>query len=231
MKTRYALYYTPGPDRALTGLAAAWLGRDAFAGKDVAHPALGLPFPEMVAEPRVYGFHATIVAPFRLAPEYGPDDLQSVFDGFVRSHASVDLGHLRVTPLARVLALMPDPQPEALGQLQGEAVEAFGHLRAPLNDAERARRRPEFLSDKQRDYMERYGYPFVFDEFRFHMTLTGRLEADMQERVKEMAGAYFAPALSTPVLLDQLSLFIQPEPGAPMTVLQTARLEGLRDGG
>src|SRR5262249_2220033 len=48
----------------------------------------------------------------------------------------------------------------------------------PLTDADRARRNPARLTPRQRDYLERWGYPYVMEEFRFHMTLTGRLEAN-----------------------------------------------------
>ena len=64
MTARYAIYYAPPAESALSRLAAAWLGRDAFTGQRVRRPALprlvGLNLDTLTRDPRGYGFHATL---------------------------------------------------------------------------------------------------------------------------------------------------------------------------
>src|SRR3979409_89519 len=68
---RYAIYYAAAPNSDLDRFGAHLLGYDAFTGDE-------LPFPEGIteaapdwrdlsADPRKYGFHATLKAPFSLA--------------------------------------------------------------------------------------------------------------------------------------------------------------------
>ena len=78
---RYALYFTPPKDHPLTSLAARWLGRDAFSDEIFSDKAIG-PVPEghaeLTADPRRYGFHATLKAPFELAGSVTERDLFEV---------------------------------------------------------------------------------------------------------------------------------------------------------
>jgi hypothetical protein len=45
---------------------------------------------------------------------------------------------------------------------------------------------------RQRNYLDRWGYPYVMEEFRFHMTLTGRLDSTCRWGVVDMLRARFA---------------------------------------
>ena len=46
----------------------------------------------------------------------------------------------------------------------------------PPTQGELERRGLDSLSERQRGNFERWGYPYIFDEFRFHMTLSCRLD-------------------------------------------------------
>ena len=48
----------------------------------------------------------------------------------------------------------------------------------PPGAAELERRRKAGLSAAQEKMLLRWGYPYVLDEFRFHLTLTGRLQPE-----------------------------------------------------
>jgi hypothetical protein len=67
---RYIIYYTPPPFSALARFGAGVLGYDCFAAAEVAQAALdgvdASVLKLMTVDPRRYGFHAPIVAPFRL---------------------------------------------------------------------------------------------------------------------------------------------------------------------
>ena len=86
---RYAIYYTPPEQSELAKKAAAWLGRDAFTGEKSAPVASGpLSAGEVAyhtASARRYGFHATLKAPFRLAPGESEQGLAAAIDAFAAS--------------------------------------------------------------------------------------------------------------------------------------------------
>ncbi|MBZ4023131.1 phosphonate metabolism protein [Rhodobacter sp. TJ_12] len=203
---RYALYFAPN-DRALSQAAAAWLGWDAETGCAVAQPAIaGLA--AATAAPRKYGFHGTLKAPFRLDPAYRTDDLAEALAHAATQIAPVDLPGLAVARLAgRFLALRPDGNEAGLREIASEVVTRFEPFRAPPSAAEIARRKPETLTPRQRDLLHAFGYPYVFEEFRFHLTLTGDLPEPELDRLQPEAVAYFTPHLPRPFRVDQICLF------------------------
>ncbi len=216
---RAAIYYAPTPDGALARLAADWLGRDAFTGE--ARPT-GPDHDAVVAEPARYGFHATLKAPFGLADGATLDTVTARLDSFCAGRTGPTIRSLTLTQLGPFLALVPaEPEP-ALATLEADVLSAFEPFRAPLDEAARARRRPDRLTPRQLDHLHRWGYPFVLDEHRFHMTLTGPLGQDAVHpdagTVRRDIEARFAGVLGRPLPLEGLALFVEPEPGAPFRV-------------
>ncbi|MBX3577353.1 MAG: DUF1045 domain-containing protein [Rhizobiaceae bacterium] len=220
---RYAIYFTPAQDHPLTRMAAAWLGRDAFTGQVAAPPPVaGLSPAEIAfhaAPARRYGFHATLKAPFTLAAGVSEVDLVSALDDFAAAQPPVSMPRLKVACLDAFFALVPSSESPALDALAADVVRTFDAFRAPLSEAEIERRNPDRLSATEFANLARWGYPYVMDTFRFHMTLTGRVPADQQGRVRTAIEALFAPLLTAPVPLDSVSVFAEPEAGAPFTVL------------
>lgn len=210
---RYAVYYAP-PAGAFADQAADWLGRDPDTGDMRPQPDLGLPAAEITGEPRRYGFHGTIKPPFRLAPGVTRDDLDAAIRSLASRLSPVALPGLRIANLDGFLALVPDGDAAALQQLGATVVRDLDPLRAPATQAEIARRRPEHLTPPQRDLLDQWGYPFVMEEFRFHLTLTDRLPATLADHAQAVLRAYFAPVLPRPFVIDNLCLFGEPEEGA-----------------
>ena len=210
---RYALYFTPAPGSALAALGDAILGAGPAPGPDVLRAILAA----HTAAPRVYGFHATLKAPMRLAPGVAEADLLAAAEALAGHRSPLPVGPLRVTALGDFLALVPEAPPPALGLLAAECVAALDPLRAALTEAERARRRPERLDPRGRALLERWGYPHVFEAFRFHMTLTGRLDpADRSTALPLLAEA--AAALPD-LVIDAVSVVVQ-DGGAPFRLLR-----------
>ena len=85
---------------------------------------------------------------------------------------------LQITSLGSFLAFVPGQASTELPQLASSLVSELDPLRAPLSDAELTRRRAAGLTPAQEMLLKKWGYPFVMDEFRFHLTLSGRLQAD-----------------------------------------------------
>lgn len=221
---RYAIYFTPNYDDPLTRLGSQWLGRDAFTGKTVVQPVLEEVSCErlhgLTADPRRYGFHATLKAPFPLADRRSEAELRDAFAAFCERMPAFTLPGLEVARLGSFLALTLSQPSEALEVFAAMCVEAFDPLRAPLSQADRERRLASPLSERQQTLLGRWGYPYVFEEFRFHMTLSGRLadgpEADclMRDAIR-----YFAAVTERPRPFATVGLFVERARGGPFTVL------------
>ena len=206
---RYAVYFAPRPG-AFATRAMGWLGRDAETGAALPQPDLpGLPLPaaQITKDPRRYGFHGTIRAPFRLAEAVRPGDISETVAAIAASHGPVTCDGLRLENLHGFLALTPVGDETALLALAATVVEATDPLRAPLTSAEIARRRPESLTPRQRELLNLWGYPYVMEEFRFHLTLTDRLQADQAGATADVLKAHFAPVLPQPFVIEDLCLF------------------------
>jgi Protein of unknown function (DUF1045) len=74
------------------------------------------------------------------------------------------------------------------------------------------------LSERQRDHLQRYGYPYVLEDWRFHMTLSNSLTtlgAQDHAALKARARDHFAAALYEPLVCDSVCIFVEPQAGAP----------------
>jgi putative phosphonate metabolism protein len=225
---RYALYFTTHREHPLTIAAANWLGRDAFTNTDISIADTGdldaAYLSRWTSEPRRYGFHATLVAPFRLKHGLNEQDAVRAIETFAAQFVPLSISSLKLARLGSFLALVPaSPNPE-LAAFASAAVDHFHALRAPLTEHEIARRNPERLTERQRAYLDRYGYPYVREEYRFHMTLTGPVTAGDAARIEPVLRHLLAPALAVPIEVDAVALFVEPEPGPSFFVHSTYRL-------
>jgi hypothetical protein len=203
MFTRYGIYYTP--TGTLADLGSAWLGWDIAKGISLQQPSIAGPNLELITRrPRRYGFHATIKPPFGLAEGTSEAGLVLAFEALCENLRTVTLDGLTVQRMGRFLALMPEGSQKALRDLAAKAVRDLDQFRAPPDAEELTRRRKARLSAAQEANLLDWGYPHVMDAFRFHMTLTARLDA--VDVVQRSAAAYFEGALSAPFVIDALTL-------------------------
>lgn len=219
---RYAIYYSPPQDDPLTRAAARWLGRDAFTGDTTPAQAVGdLSAAEVAfhtAAARRYGFHATLKAPFTLADGLHESELVAALDAFAASVEPVRVPAVALRQIQGFYALVPAQRSEALDRLAGDVVIAFERFRAPMREADIARRNPDALTPSQLRNLHQWGYPYVFDEFRFHMTLSGRVSGTEAARLAHALDAYFGALLADPLEIASIALFVEPEPGAPFAI-------------
>ncbi|HQZ12582.1 MAG TPA: DUF1045 domain-containing protein [Devosia sp.] len=223
MPERFALYYAPPASHPIWPRAAQWLGRDplgeplppaAIAGIEAGHRL------EACKSARRYGFHATLKAPMALAPGTDRRALEAELRRFSDETPMASIGRLRIANLDGFLALIPEMQSDALTRLAGEIVTRFEPFRAPLGTSSREKRiRDGRLTERQIAYLDTYGYPYVLDEFRFHMTLTDRLSHAERPGLLAAATAWFEPVLDEPFMLDRIALFHETEAGAPFSRL------------
>ncbi len=218
MSERYAIYYAPPTTSELWQRASRWLGRDPATGNVPNDGIAGIDGATLTAitpSATRYGFHATLKAPFPLADGKSREELEATLHTFSLRHGRVSLGPLELRLLDGFLALTPVVQSEALTDFAGQVVAGFEPFRAPMSASERERRLKSNLTAYQIGLMDHYGYPYVMDQFLFHMTLTDRMKPEQQEAVIAAASEWFAPVLGNPVMLDRLTLFHEPEPGEP----------------
>ena len=193
---RYAIYFAAGSDSALSRFGAELLGYDAYTGDELPFPDAALhvapDWRDITADPRKYGFHGTLKAPMALAPDRTEAELLAACATFAGKPRPVPVIRPVVDAISGFIAVIPAEPVDALQELAADCVRAFDGFRTALTAEDRARRKPEKLSERQRDYLDRWGYPYVMEEFRFHMTLTGRLDAERRGPILEMLRARFA---------------------------------------
>jgi len=227
---RYAIYFTPPADDPLTRRASHWLGRDAFSGEMLAQPIIEafseVTFSELTFDPRRYGFHATMKAPFELAEGMNEAELVDALESFAERQLAFTLPSLVLGQLGPFFALVPGAASPELQSLASDCVTVLDRFRAALDDADVSRRKPERLTPNERRNLMAWGYPYVLDDFRFHMTLTGPVERDDQSAMRTAIESYFVGLLDQPRRIDTLSLFVEPARGRPFTMHHTVPLAG-----
>lgn len=225
---RYAVYFVPDPGTALYEFGASALGYDCYAGSNTALIKGAEAFEswkDYVHAPRAYGFHATLKAPFYLADGSSEADLVNAIATFAADHAAVVVGQLVVRELDAFIALVPDAQQPLLDRLAQACVQVFDRFRAPMSAQERERRLAAGLSPAQITNLDRWGYPHVADDFRFHMTLTGALAAAERNRVLQFLCDQFDRIRDArSLVVDQLVVARQADSTSPFQVIRVAPL-------
>ncbi len=212
MNGRFAVYYTPATTSELARFAADWLGGEAAAGipEDLHR--------DIVRIPAAYGFHATLKAPFALAPGASGDELATATAALARDLAAFSAPPLDLATVDGFLALVLREPCPAMHDLAAACVTVLDHFRAPLTEGERERRVAQGLSARQEALLDRWGYPFVLDEFLFHMTLTRRLDDGLSARIADSLGRRLGHLIGRPWCLDSISLVHQASRQEPFTM-------------
>jgi putative phosphonate metabolism protein len=222
---RVAVYYAPVPDDVLFADAAAWLGRDPASGATMPQPDIAN-IAEITAEPRLYGFHATLKPPMRLVSGCRWHDVIAATAELAGRIAPFDLPPLSVQDLFGFLALRETAPNAPLQALADACVEQLDRFRAPPSETELARRRRGNLTPRQHEMLVQWGYPYVFDTWFFHMTLTRRLSADEKQILLPAAEAWFARAIAMPRKVGDICLSVQSSPGAAFIIRERLTLRG-----
>ncbi|HEY6255641.1 MAG TPA: DUF1045 domain-containing protein [Xanthobacteraceae bacterium] len=226
---RFAIYFVPAQETALYRFGAAVLGYDCYTGAGVSHPRnVRLTEGEwtaLTAEPRTYGFHATLKAPFGLRGEFADTDLPAGMQALASSVRNIPTFVPAVELIGGFVAIVPQRPAPALDQMAADCVTAFDRFREPMTAEEKARRTAAGLSQGQAQHLAHWGYPYVFEEFRFHMTLSGRIPPDRRAAIHALLREAFARACGlAPIAVDRLALVRQAHPGVPFRVVETVLL-------
>lgn len=232
---RYAVYFVPAADSELYRFGSAVLQYDCYTG-DAVRPLLEFDnqteeWRKATEEPRRYGFHATLKAPFYLAPSSSEAQLVSAFQSFAAIGRMVATIQPVVTMLSGFAAIVPEHASPAVNALAADCTTIFDAFRAPMSPQERARRLASGLNQGQIENLDRWGYPYLFADFRFHMTLTGKIAVERREATVSVLRNVFRRTCGGPIAIDRLALTKQDTSASAFRVLSTVPLQGAREGG
>ncbi len=225
---RLAIFYAPREADALHDAASRWLGRDVLrsVNREQPSPISGINLGELTREPRRYGFHATLKPPFALAAGGSATALVSAVSGVASQSAPITIPALRIDRIDRFFALTAIGSQRELSHLASCCVVDLDSFRAPPSLAELMRRRALGLSERQELLLHRWGYPFVMEEYRFHLTLTGTCDDAVAPTLEAALAEHFAAVLGKPLTVDALSIFVEPAAGEPFVFLTRVPLTG-----
>ena len=202
---RAAIYWAPSLTDPLWEEGCRWLGRNAETGAACPQP----PIPNiaaLTADPRRYGLHATLRPPMRLAT--GWDEFRETTRAIARATPPFTLPPLEIAEIGGFLALRETAPCPALQTLANRCVELTNRHRLPPKEDELAKRRAANLSPRQEDLLQRWGYPYVMEEWFFHLTLTHRLSPP-HAHLHAAATAHFDGVLNTHRAITEIAIFTQ----------------------
>lgn len=226
--SRYSIYFAPSPGAPLHSLGSRWLGRDAATGEsldpDLPGDIARDEWQRVTESPRRYGFHATLKPPFRLAENTTFAGLKAAVRDFAGRHKGFAAPALGVAKLGNFLALTLSEPSAEFASFAADSVEEFDRFRAPASEEELAQRLGSSLSSRLREHVLRWGYPYVFDTWKFHMSLTCALPEPSLRPLESYLRHRFAPVCERPLLVDSVCIFHEPHPGAFFRLVERARL-------
>ncbi|MAZ02204.1 MAG: hypothetical protein CMN56_03620 [Sneathiella sp.] len=229
---RYAIYFAPERASPLARLGNHWLGVDPETGEVLDRPRIdGISSQEITnvtKAPSRYGFHGTLKPPFILRNNRTLRELDIDIQELAEEVAPFDIPKMTVRSLRDFLVIVPASPVEALNTLADRCVQELHDYRKPASDEEIARRRNN-LTALQESLLMRWGYPFVMEEFRFHLTLTGRLRAAECATLERKLTGYLAAALKEPVPVRDICLFGDPGDARSFRLLKRYPLRGGRE--
>jgi len=221
MTARYALYFAPRNSSDLYVFGRTVLGRTPH---DPARDVTTTEFHDqsrweaLTRQPAHYGFHATLKAPFELKPECSEEQLIAAVADFTLHNPAVELSDLTPNRLSRFIALTLSNQSQELTDFAMSCVQQFERFRSPLSAQDIQRRLAQSLTTEQISLLQHFGYPYVGDEFRFHMTLSGPLTDEADDFEQWVIEQYHETVRNEPVL-DQIALYKQPDRKTAFTEL------------
>jgi putative phosphonate metabolism protein len=214
---RYAVFYAPKQDSALADFGCSWLGWHAENKCAMDRPNIeGLSKNEIENITKTatrYGFHATLKPPFHLAEGKTVEQLDLAIQSMAASLSPLKAGPLKLAKIGSFIALVPSDGALEISTIADTCVSLLDGFRRPLSHVEVMKRRANRLSESQDALLLKWGYPYVMDEFRFHLTLSDRLEGEQMNRIYKSLETECAEILSHPFMIEDICLFGDPGNG------------------
>jgi Protein of unknown function (DUF1045) len=220
---RHAIYYVPAVATLWWKLGSQWLSNspDGFDSIPEFRGINRLRREQLIRKPAGYGWHATLVAPFHLRADRTQEEFSERLRTVAAQQRPFEL-KVRVGLLSGFAAILPAPPSTGhIDRLASTAVTQFDEFRAPLTLNEYKRRRTSICDSREIEHLERWGYPYVFDRYRFHMTLTDQITPLEAKRVLTWWNK-IVDRLG-PLPIDEFSWCVEPQAGAPFAIRERFR--------
>ena len=203
---RYAIYYVPS-NNLFYKLGSSWLGWDTISGQPASQPETdsAVNIQKITEAPRKYGLHATIKAPFRLGNNVNALELERQLEILCGSIKPIEF-KLKLSELSGFFALTPTVKNTEIRNLHAKVVRKLDYFRAQPTKEEIIKRRENQLTSEQDQNLIKWGYPYIFEDFYFHITLTGKIPEDLRNKVKDEIENFFQPVLQQKINLSELAL-------------------------
>ncbi|MFD2206545.1 DUF1045 domain-containing protein [Kiloniella antarctica] len=226
---RFAIYYAPPRGSDLEAFGESWFewNSQQVAPRIQCSDTLDLSNDEIkriTYGPARYKFHGTLKPPFYLNSDFSLDDLDAALFDLARAHKAFECGALQLTEIGQFLALCPVDTAQNITKLASACVEEIDRFRKPETQGEMQRRRDAGLTPHQDDLLVKWGYPYVMDEFRFHLTLTGRMDKELHFRAKKSLTFYFKNLLQQNFPFKEIALFGDPGEGRKFQEIERYKL-------
>lgn len=192
---RVAIYFLPKKNSSLENFGKNLLGRDINKKKKISLTRRQKYFinrgftyfdelKDYCEEPAKYGFHATLKAPFRLKRNVKTKNFYDVISHIAAQHSRFKIKGLKIVYSKKFTFITSRKPNKLLINLENDLVKHLDTFRAELNKTEIKKRIPDSLTFKQNKYLKEWGYPFVFDQFKFHMTLMNQNNNKLSNKQK-----------------------------------------------
>ena len=192
---RVAIYFLPKKNSSLENFGKNLLGRDINKKKKISLTRRqkyfinrGFTFfdelKDYCEQPAKYGFHATLKAPFRLKRNVKTKNFYDVISHIAAQHSRFKIKGLKIVYSKKFTFITSRKPNKLLINLENDLVKHLDTFRAELNKTEIKKRIPDSLTFKQNKYLKEWGYPFVFDQFKFHMTLMNQNNNKLSNKQK-----------------------------------------------
>lgn len=220
--SRYAIYWAPPADSLFWQECSRWLGRDCYSGQTWPKPddLDAATWNRLTALPRKYGLHATLKAPFRLQSGQSEAALLAQCATFAQHHTPFTLHDLDIAPLGHFIAIRPQKKSAALLDLADDCVRDFDPFREPAQASELSRRRAAGLNSLQENNLLHWGYPHVFADYRFHLTITDALPSSESRIWLPLLRQRLGFAIPKQTRFEAISLFMQPAADLPFSLVR-----------
>ena len=222
--SRYAIYFAPSESSALHASCSQWLGRDTITGDSLV-PALPASIDPVwwrtaTESPRRYGFHATLKPPFRMNSSASLDQLKTSLTEFASAQRSFLLPRLVLGRLGRFLALILTETSPELHALAANCVRTFDEFRVAPGDEELAQRMHPSLSQEEQKNLRDWGYPYVLETWKFHMTLTGSLPPQPLDLFRHHLQVRLGALCEHRLVCDSVCLFEESSPNTDLRLIE-----------
>lgn len=208
---RYIISFAPKSTSMFWKLGALWFGYDASRNAYTKNTLVpGMPkehHDAAVTTARRSGFNIILTGPFQLTAGMPEELLKTTISLYCQSLSTLQTGPLSIIETAHKLSISAQEISPQVQKLADDIVLEFNAFRLPANPLPEDSPIRAALTPGQLKNLIEWGQPYIFEELKFQIPLTGRLPEKMSGPLKSFLEGRFIECLKTGFEIDNLSLF------------------------